>query len=183
MSNITKLITLLENQQSQAIQANTQGQVEQQYQFLKGHMGGTKEDKQSTFSQPHPGLPQIIPHHNIGGTKAFLFEEYQTEKNITGKEMGLKSLSQGQRLQDYHKDIHNEKQLKIHQAVSQINAGAAGLTKYNVNAPNEQAKSNRQTVYGEHGEPPVKSSKPNLTPPTKHLTEITEPDDSGCVIC
>ena len=32
MSDIKKLITLLENQQTQAIQANTQGQVEQQYQ-------------------------------------------------------------------------------------------------------------------------------------------------------
>lgn len=181
MSNIKKLIELLENQQKQAVQTSTQSAVERQYQFLKGHMGGSKEDKQSTFSTPHPSLPQIIPHHNIGNTQSFKFEEHQHQQNITNKQMGLKSLSQGQQLKDYHKDVHNETQLKIHQKVSQINAGLSGLTKYNKGQKNEQAVSNRKTLYREPA--PIKNSKPVLSPPTRTLTEITEPDDSGCIIC
>jgi len=152
MSNLSKLIELLENQQKSAIQANTQGQVEQQYQFLKGHMGGSKEDKTSTFSTPHPSLPQIRPHHSIGNTQSFKFEEHQVEQNISAAQMGLKSLAMGQKLKDYNRDIHTERELKTHQTVAQINAGAAGLTKYNVGQPNQQAMSNRKTVYGERGE-------------------------------
>lgn len=181
MSNLSKLIELLENQQKSAIQANTAGQVEQQYQFLKGHMGGSKEDKTSTFSTPHPSLPQIRPHHSIGNTQSFKFEEHQVEQNISAAQMGLKSLAMGQKLKDYNRDIHTERELKTHQTVAQINAGAAALTKYNAGQPNQQAMSNRKTVYEEPA--PIKSGRaPVLSPPTRTLTEITEPDDS-CVIC
>ena len=180
MSDIKKLITLLENQQTQAIQANTQGQVEQQYQFLKSHTGGSVEDKTSTFSQPHPALPEIVPKY-IRGTDVydFNFQEHQNEANVSAKELGLESLSKGQRYNEYNKDITTEHQLKVHQKIAEKNAEAAGLSKYNKYGANELS-SNRKIVSGERG--PVKSVKPNLNPIVV-VASNDEEDDSGCVIC